>query len=269
MSQESHTVGSLVHGLRVPAEHYELISNVSGLVPEEERSNIVASLTKALLDASTGFENADRYSGGLFNQNASNFEHRFQPDFNNVQAITNTVKLMGHHIVLTSGTFDILHVGHAQYLEKAKAYGDFLVVGVDSDQKVKSKKGEHRPIVPEQERLKMLSSIRGVDLLTLKNQEAEKWKLIKTIEPDTLIATEGSYSNDELDELESNHVGRVVVLPPQATTSTTARLRKVQIAHSHASIQLLPELLEQAFPDFDKSTINTIAELSLKASLGD
>ncbi len=55
--------------------------------------------------------------------------------------------------------------------------------------------------------------------------------LIKTVRPDTLIATEGTYTDEEVSKLEGSDVGRVVVLPPQATTSTTARLRLVQVAH--------------------------------------
>ncbi len=56
---------------------------------------------------------------------------------------------LGHKVVLTSGTFDIIHIGHAQYIQVASLYGDFLVVGVDSDEKVRAKKGPTRPIVPQ------------------------------------------------------------------------------------------------------------------------
>src|SRR3990167_5006393 len=69
----------------------------------------------------------------------------------------------GSKIVLVSGSWDLIHEGHALYLEVAKSYGDILVVGVDSDKKVKRRKGPRRPIVPQQERLRMLSHLRSVD----------------------------------------------------------------------------------------------------------
>ena len=67
------------------------------------------------------------------------------------------------------GTFDILHEGHSMYLEAARGFGDFLIVGVDSDEKVRRRKGVWRPAVPELERLRMVTHQRGVGLVTLKH----------------------------------------------------------------------------------------------------
>ncbi|MFH1171138.1 MAG: adenylyltransferase/cytidyltransferase family protein [bacterium] len=63
-------------------------------------------------------------------------------------------RTLGLRIVLTSGTFDLSHVGHSRYFEQAKRRGDILIVGVDSDKKVQAKKGPHRPVVHEEERMK-------------------------------------------------------------------------------------------------------------------
>ena len=71
-------------------------------------------------------------------------------------------------VVLTMGTFDILHEGHSRYLEAARGFGDFLIVGVDNDEKVRGGRGPWRPAVPELERLRMVTHQRGVGLVTLK-----------------------------------------------------------------------------------------------------
>ena len=70
----------------------------------------------------------------------SNVKGRIFQDYNQLAEKIASCKQLGLKIVLTSGTFDLFHVGHSRYLEKAKQYGDFLVVGVDSDKKVKGKK---------------------------------------------------------------------------------------------------------------------------------
>ncbi|NCN06935.1 MAG: adenylyltransferase/cytidyltransferase family protein [Candidatus Pacebacteria bacterium] len=131
-------------------------------------------------------------------------------------------------IVLTQGTFDMLHIGHARYLKEAKSYGDVLIVGVDSDEKVSARKGPDRPIVPEAERLEMLGHLNSVDHVVLKPQTAKRWALIKLIQPDALIATKKTYTKTELEELKK-YCQKIVVLEPMATTSTSAKLRLVQV----------------------------------------
>ena len=131
-------------------------------------------------------------------------------------------------IVLTQGTFDMIHIGHGRYFTKAKSYGDVLFVGVDSDKKVKARKGPDRPVVPEDERLEMVKYLNSVDYAVLKPLETRKWQLIKLIKPDVLIATARTYTATQIKQLEKI-CGQVVVLSPQATTSTSAKLRRLQI----------------------------------------
>lgn len=158
----------------------------------------------------------------------------------------------GKKIVLTQGSFDLVHIGHARYFAKAKQHGDVLIVGVDSDAKVKRRKGEDRPIVPEDERMEMLAHLRSVDLVVLKDDEAPKWHYIKSIQPDVLIATKETYSAQQIKDLKK-YCGEVVVLEPQATTSTSAKIRRLQIGLAQKIADKLTERLtttiDQAFEE--------------------
>jgi D-glycero-beta-D-manno-heptose 1-phosphate adenylyltransferase len=167
-------------------------------------------------------------NSGLF-ADASNFSLRYVPDYDRIHAIVAALRTLGLKVVLTSGSFDILHEGHSMYLEAARHFGDFLIVGVDSDEKIRARKGPHRPAVPEMERLRMVTHQRGVGLVTLKHLHDERWLLIKTICPDVLVATADTYSPAEIAELEERYCGRVEVLERMATVSTSARLRRIQL----------------------------------------
>ncbi len=86
-------------------------------------------------------------------------------------------------IVFANGAFDLLHAGHVRYLEAAKAEGDWLVVGVNSDQSVRSSKGPSRPIVPESERAEIVAALACVDAVVL-FEEASPASLIAQLAPD-------------------------------------------------------------------------------------
>ena len=167
-------------------------------------------------------------NSGLF-ADASNFELRFVPDYQRITAIVDALRTLGLKVVLTSGSFDIIHEGHSMYLEAARRFGDFLIVGLDSDEKIAARKGPHRPAVPQMERLRMVTHQRGVGLVTLKHLQHERWALIKAVRPDVLVATEETYSLAEIAELEAHYCGRVEVLERMATVSTSARLRRIQL----------------------------------------
>jgi rfaE bifunctional protein nucleotidyltransferase chain/domain len=154
----------------------------------------------------------------------------------------------GKSIVLTQGTFDMLHIGHARYLTEAKSHGDVLFVGVDSDEKVRQRKGPDRPVVPENERVEMLTYLSTVDHVVLKPANEEKWLLIKLIKPDVLISTKETYTADQVKELEKL-CGKVVVLEPMATTSTSAKIRQVQIGAAKQVSTTLSTKLIKAIED--------------------
>jgi rfaE bifunctional protein nucleotidyltransferase chain/domain len=187
-------------------------------------------------------------SSGLF-ADASNFAERYVPDYQRITQIVGSLRDLGLRVVLTSGSFDILHEGHSMYLEAARAYGDFLIVGVDSDEKIRKRKGANRPAVPEQERLRMVTHQRGVGLVTLKPLDEPRWSLIKAVRPDVLVATVETYSPDQIAELEANWCGKVEVLDRMATVTTSARLRLLQLGLAGLLSERLSERLPQLLQD--------------------
>ena len=89
-------------------------------------------------------------------------------------------------IVFTNGCFDLLHLGHVDYLAKAKDLGDRLIIGVNTDSSVKRLKGEHRPLQDETSRLHILAALQSVDAVVLFDEDTP-YELIKEIEPDILV----------------------------------------------------------------------------------
>jgi rfaE bifunctional protein nucleotidyltransferase chain/domain len=171
---------------------------------------------------------------------------RYIDDEARLLEIIHALRTIGAKIVLTMGTFDFIHIGHFLYLEKARRHGDILIVGVDSDQKVKARKGPDRPIVNEKERLEMLTHVRHVDIVTLKGHDAPKWALIKLVKPDVLIATKETYTPTQLKELKK-YCKEIVVLDAQATTSTTAKIRRLNIGLSHKIKEAVTQSVNETF----------------------
>ncbi len=165
---------------------------------------------------------------GIFGDTAC-FDNRYIPDHEKLAELVVYWKKLGLRIVLTSGTFDLFHIGHAQYLEKAKALGDLLIIGVDSDEKVKRRKGPHRPIVPEGERVQILSHCRHADVITLKGADDPQNHLIKLVSPDVLVVSESTDHEDGAVDEKAQYCGQVIVLEPQSETSTSAKIRLIQI----------------------------------------
>jgi rfaE bifunctional protein nucleotidyltransferase chain/domain len=187
-------------------------------------------------------------NSGLF-ADASNFEMRYVKSYDQITEIVEALRVLGLRVVLTSGSFDILHEGHSMYLEAARGFGDFLIVGLDSDEKLRKRKGPGRPAVPELERLRMVTHQRGVGLVTLKDLDEPKWSLIKAVRPDVLVATAETYSEAEIAELESKYCGRVEVLERMATVSTSARLRRLQMGLAEVMSKRLSERLPELIQD--------------------
>jgi rfaE bifunctional protein nucleotidyltransferase chain/domain len=89
----------------------------------------------------------------------------------------------GNRIVLANGCFDIFHAGHIRYLAGAKALGECLIVGINSDQQVRRIKGENRPFISENERAEIVSALRCVDVVTIFDEPTVE-ELIRAIRPD-------------------------------------------------------------------------------------
>jgi rfaE bifunctional protein nucleotidyltransferase chain/domain len=169
-------------------------------------------------------------------------------DHERLVSVVESLKTLEAKIVLTQGSYDLVHIGHARYLETAKKHGDILIVGVDEDEKIRARKGPDRPIVPQDERMEMVLHLRPVDLVVLKRTEDPKWHLIKTVRPDILIATQETYDNEEIAQLKE-FCGDVIVLDRMATTSTSAKIRHLQISTAHKLEQSITPKLVKALQD--------------------
>ncbi len=191
-------------------------------------------------DLGVGIQQEKKWS--LIDQNKPP-EAKIVHDREKLISAVEALRCLDSTIVLTSGTFDILHIGHAKYLEVAKSFGDFLIVGVDSDEKVRERKGADRPVVPEEERIAMLAHLQSVNAITVKQNDEERWELIKSIRPDTLIVTQETYKEETLRELHE-YCGQVVCLEPQATTSTTAKIRLLQVKDRARIMETINDTLE-------------------------
>ncbi|WP_297453844.1 D-glycero-beta-D-manno-heptose 1-phosphate adenylyltransferase [Persephonella sp.] len=100
--------------------------------------------------------------------------------------IINRWKKEGKKIVFTNGCFDIIHAGHVDYLEKAKALGDVLVVGLNSDESIRRIKGKDRPVNIQEHRKRVLEALKPVDLVIIFEEDTPE-RLIKEIKPDVLV----------------------------------------------------------------------------------
>lgn len=148
-------------------------------------------------------------------------------NYDTLAKVIDGLRAVDYKIVLTIGSWDLLHIGHVRYLLRAKDYGDVLVVGVDTDRAIKLYKGELRPVIPEVERTEMLSYQACVDFVTLIDDLDQKgaWQygLIKQLRPDVFVAVEGSYPQEQLDEIKK-HCKELIVLPRQAENTSTTNL---------------------------------------------
>lgn len=121
--------------------------------------------------------------------------------------------LSDQKIVFTNGCFDIIHLGHIQYLAQARELGDLLVVGLNTDLSVKRLKGESRPVNPEFARAMVLAALQFVDFVILFDEDTPL-NLIHTISPDFLVKG-GDYSIDQIvgADFVIKKGGKVITLP--------------------------------------------------------
>ncbi|HEY4000453.1 MAG TPA: D-glycero-beta-D-manno-heptose 1-phosphate adenylyltransferase [Candidatus Xenobia bacterium] len=127
----------------------------------------------------------------------------------------------GKSVVFTNGCFDLLHVGHVQTLETARSFGDVLIVGVNSDASVKRLKGERRPLVPEQDRARVIAALACVDRVVIFD-ESTPVETIDSIRPDIHVKG-GDYTGQVLPEEATvkKHGGEVRFITLVENRSTT------------------------------------------------
>jgi D-beta-D-heptose 7-phosphate kinase/D-beta-D-heptose 1-phosphate adenosyltransferase len=133
----------------------------------------------------------------------------------------------GGTVVFTNGVFDLLHPGHVRYLQDARALGDALIVGLNSDRSVSANKGPERPITPQNERAEILLALECVDAVAIFDEDTPA-EIIKRIQPDVLVkgADWGPNNIVGRDTVEARG-GRVVRIPLSEGYSTTELLRRV------------------------------------------
>ena len=139
------------------------------------------------------------------------------------------IKNEGKRVVFTNGSFDILHRGHVEYLRKAKALGDVLVVGVNTDSSVRRIKGADRPVIDESDRAFVLAALASVDYVCLFNEDTP-YELIRALVPDILVkgadwAIEKVVGRDIV-EAAGGSVQTIEFLPDRSTTGILERIRK-------------------------------------------
>ncbi len=136
----------------------------------------------------------------------------------------------GRTIVFTNGVYDLLHPGHVRYLQAARAEGDVLIVGVNSDRSVRSNKGPSRPIIPEQERAEIIAALACVDAVAIFDDETPA-AIIERLQPDVLVKG-ADWAADAIVGRETVEArgGRVVRMPIEAGWSTSAIIEKTRAA---------------------------------------
>ncbi len=139
-----------------------------------------------------------------------------------------TLSLKGKSIVFTNGCFDILHSGHVQYLARAKSLGDFLWLGLNSDESVRKLKGQGRPINSQADRAFVLAGLASIDAVTIFNEDTPL-ALIEKIKPQ-IHCKGGDYLAKNLPEtpLVESFGGKVIILPFLEGKSTTLILKKAK-----------------------------------------
>jgi rfaE bifunctional protein nucleotidyltransferase chain/domain len=140
-------------------------------------------------------------------------------------------RLSGKTLVVTNGCFDLLHLGHVTYLEKARALGDALMVGINSDAAVRGLKGKGRPVNDETDRALVIAALESVGFVAI-FPDVRANKFLAQAAPDVYVKG-GDYTLDTLDQEERGVVeksgGRIVLIPfvpGKSTTKTLERLSK-------------------------------------------
>ena len=145
-----------------------------------------------------------------------------------LQGEVERLRASGRRVVFTNGCFDLLHPGHARYLCAARALGDYLVVGVNSDRSIRAIKGSGRPVVPEDDRAEMLAALDFVDAVVLFDED-DPLRVIRTLHPDVLVKG-GDWREEDIvggDVVRSagGEVRRIALVPGRSTSAIIERIR--------------------------------------------
>ena len=143
-------------------------------------------------------------------------------------ALVERLRADGRTIVFTNGVYDLIHPGHVRYLQAARALGDALVVGVNSDRSVRANKGPGRPVNPEGERAELIAALSCVDAAIVFDEDTP-YEIITRLQPDVLVKG-ADWAEDAIvgrDVVEARG-GRVVRMPVEQGFSTTGLIERVR-----------------------------------------
>ena len=152
-------------------------------------------------------------------------------DAEQATAFADRIRARAGTVVFTNGVFDLLHPGHVRYLREARALGDALIVGVNSDRSVRSNKGPDRPINPERERAEVLLALDSVDAAAIFDEETPQ-AIVSAIKPDILVkgadwGPDNIVGRDVV-EARGGRVVRIELTPGCSTTALIDKVRRVQ-----------------------------------------
>ena len=144
-----------------------------------------------------------------------------------LSAIVRRRRALGERAVFTNGCFDLLHRGHTRLLQQARALGDLLIVGLNSDASVRLLKGPFRPVLSQDERAELLSALASVDYVVI-FEETDPSRIIEALEPDVLVKG-ADWAKEEVvgREAVERRGGRVVTIPLVEGSSTSSILRRI------------------------------------------
>ncbi|MCK4858971.1 MAG: D-glycero-beta-D-manno-heptose 1-phosphate adenylyltransferase [Candidatus Omnitrophica bacterium] len=145
-----------------------------------------------------------------------------------LKEIVENLKREGGKIVFTNGCFDLLHIGHINYLKKAQKQGDILIIGLNSDSSVKKIKEKGRPIIPQSERARILAALEFVDFVTI-FEEQIPLNLIKKIKPNVLVKG-GDWKRKEVvgSDFVKSYGGKTLVVPFTKGKSTSLIIERIR-----------------------------------------
>ncbi|KKL12414.1 hypothetical protein LCGC14_2536010, partial [marine sediment metagenome] len=150
-------------------------------------------------------------------------------------SVSKRLKDEGKKVVFTNGCFDLLHIGHLRYLQKAKEAGDVLIVGINSDSSMRRLKGTERPIVQQNERAEILSALECVDYVVIFSEDTP-YRVIRAIVPDILVKG-GDYEVGQIvgTDLVKASGGEVLVIDEVKNHSTALLVKAILDKYNHGN----------------------------------
>ena len=201
------------------------LANKIDIIKSLEFANLAAGVVVGKIGSATAnLDEIEEYKSSL---HKSSIESHIKT-FDEIATTLKRLKKQKKKIVFTNGCFDILHRGHVSYLDAAKALGDVLIVGLNSDDSVRKLKGENRPINNQEDRAYILAALESVDYVVVFNDNTP-YSLIQIVQPDTLVKG-GDYEGKEV--VGSDIAKEVRLIQFVDGKSTTNTIHKIQMCNS-------------------------------------